>query len=92
MTPAVLLLTVSLIISQSHETANSFIPYVSFFVLLFFWQVTPTVYTQEMLQSTEERFANNKEITLPRVLELLDMSKSSQHKVNLVCNVYLGQH
>lgn len=48
-----------------------------------FLQVTPSVYTQEMLQSTEERFANNKEITQPRILELLDMSKSSQHKVNL---------
>lgn len=45
--------------------------------------MTPTVYTQEMLQSTEERFASNKEIMLPRVLELLDMSKSSQHKVTL---------
>lgn len=44
-------------------------------------QVTPSVYTQEMLQSTEERLDNTKEVHLPRILELLDMSKSTHHKV-----------
>lgn len=45
-------------------------------------QVTPSVYTREMLQSTEERLANTTEVHPPRILELLDMSKTTQHKVN----------
>ncbi|TMS05542.1 Hydrocephalus-inducing protein-like protein [Larimichthys crocea] len=34
-------------------------------------RVTPSVYTLEMLQSTEERLANTTEVHLPRVLEAL---------------------
>lgn len=45
-------------------------------------QVTPSVYTQEMLWSTEERLANTTEVHPPQILELLDMSKTTQHKVN----------
>lgn len=45
-------------------------------------QVTPSVYTQEMLQSTEERMANTNEMHPPQILELLDMSKTTHHKVN----------
>ncbi|CAB1432185.1 unnamed protein product [Pleuronectes platessa] len=47
-------------------------------------RVTPSVYIQEMLQSTEERLANTKEMHPPRILELLDMSKTSHHKLSLV--------
>uniref|UniRef100_A0A3Q4BV25 HYDIN/VesB/CFA65-like Ig-like domain-containing protein n=1 Tax=Mola mola TaxID=94237 RepID=A0A3Q4BV25_MOLML len=47
-------------------------------------QVIPSVYTQEMLQSTEERMANNKELHPPRILELLDISKATHHKLSLV--------
>ncbi|GAA6221266.1 hydrocephalus-inducing protein homolog [Lates japonicus] len=47
-------------------------------------RVTPSVYTQEMLQSTEERLANTNEIRPPRILELLDMSKTTHHKSSLV--------
>lgn len=47
-----------------------------------FLQVTPSVYIQEMLQSTEERLANTNEIYRPRILELLDMNQSTNHKVN----------
>nr|XP_019962004.1 PREDICTED: hydrocephalus-inducing protein homolog [Paralichthys olivaceus] len=47
-------------------------------------KVTPSVYTQEMLQSTEERLANTKQIHPPRILELLDMSKTTHHKLSLV--------
>lgn len=45
-------------------------------------QVTPSVYTHEMLLSTEERLANTKEVHSPRILELLDMSETTHHKVN----------
>lgn len=45
-------------------------------------QVTPSVYTQEMLQSTEERLANSKELHPTRILELLDISRTTHHKVN----------
>lgn len=44
-------------------------------------QVTPSVYTQEMLQSTKEHLANTTEVHPPRILELLDMSKTTHHKV-----------
>ncbi|XP_034444093.1 hydrocephalus-inducing protein homolog [Hippoglossus hippoglossus] len=47
-------------------------------------RVTPSVYSQEMLQSTEERLANTKEMHPPRILELLDMSKTTHHKLSLV--------
>nr|XP_029134421.1 hydrocephalus-inducing protein homolog [Labrus bergylta] len=47
-------------------------------------QVTPSVYTQEMLQSTEERLANSNEVQPPRILELLDMSMTTHHKLSLV--------
>ncbi|XP_049928998.1 hydrocephalus-inducing protein homolog isoform X2 [Epinephelus moara] len=47
-------------------------------------RVTPSVYTQEMLQSTEERLANTNEMHQPRILELLDMSKTTHHKLSLV--------
>lgn len=42
--------------------------------LSFYVQVPPSVYTQEMLQTTEERLASTQEIQPPRILELLDMS------------------
>lgn len=45
-------------------------------------QVSPSVYTQEMLKSTEERLANINEVHPPRILELLDMGKTTHHKVN----------
>ncbi|XP_028440234.1 hydrocephalus-inducing protein homolog [Perca flavescens] len=47
-------------------------------------RVTPSVYTQEMLQSTMERLANNDEMHESRILELLDMSKTTHHKLSLV--------
>ncbi|XP_026221932.1 hydrocephalus-inducing protein homolog [Anabas testudineus] len=47
-------------------------------------KVTPSVYTQEMLQSTEERLANTNEIHPPCILELLDMSQTTHHKLSLV--------
>lgn len=43
-------------------------------------QVTPSVFSQEMQQSTEERFDSITEVHPPHVLELLDMA--SHHKVN----------
>ncbi|XP_027128846.1 hydrocephalus-inducing protein homolog isoform X3 [Larimichthys crocea] len=51
-------------------------------------RVTPSVYTLEMLQSTEERLANTTEVHLPRVLELFDIRSSKQHKL---CLVDMGQ-
>lgn len=47
-------------------------------------QVTPSVYTLEMLQSTEEHLANTNEVHPPRILELLDMSKTTHHNVNAI--------
>ncbi|XP_070763174.1 hydrocephalus-inducing protein homolog [Enoplosus armatus] len=47
-------------------------------------RVTPSLYTQEMLQSTEERLAHTNEVHPPRILELLDMSKTTHHKLSLV--------
>ncbi|KAG7229797.1 hypothetical protein INR49_012446 [Caranx melampygus] len=47
-------------------------------------RVTPSVYTQEMFQSTEELLANTTEVHPPRILELLDMSKTTQHKSSSV--------
>ncbi|KAM9351908.1 hydrocephalus-inducing protein homolog [Symphorus nematophorus] len=47
-------------------------------------KVTPSIYTQEMLQSTKERMDNTSEVHLPRILELLDMSKTTHHKFSLV--------
>uniref|UniRef100_A0A3P8WZA5 HYDIN/VesB/CFA65-like Ig-like domain-containing protein n=1 Tax=Cynoglossus semilaevis TaxID=244447 RepID=A0A3P8WZA5_CYNSE len=47
-------------------------------------QVTPSVYTHEMLLSTEERLANTKEVHSPRILELLDMSETTHHKSSMV--------
>uniref|UniRef100_UPI003AADF4DB hydrocephalus-inducing protein homolog n=1 Tax=Centroberyx gerrardi TaxID=166262 RepID=UPI003AADF4DB len=47
-------------------------------------RVTPSVYTQEMLQSTEERLANTNEMHPPRILELLDMGETTHHKFSLV--------
>uniref|UniRef100_A0A8C2Z802 HYDIN/VesB/CFA65-like Ig-like domain-containing protein n=1 Tax=Cyclopterus lumpus TaxID=8103 RepID=A0A8C2Z802_CYCLU len=46
--------------------------------------VTPSAYTQEMLQSTEERLANTDNMQPPCILELLDMSKTTHHKLSLV--------
>lgn len=37
-------------------------------------KVPPSVYTQEMLQTTEERLASTQEMQPPRIVELLDMS------------------
>lgn len=50
-------------------------------------QVTPSVYTQEMLQSTEEHLANTNEVNPPHILELFDTSKTINHKVN-TCQFY----
>ncbi|XP_047451812.1 hydrocephalus-inducing protein homolog [Mugil cephalus] len=47
-------------------------------------RVTPSVFTQEMLQSTEERLGNTTEVHPPRILELLDMTKTTRHKLSLV--------
>ncbi|XP_073328914.1 hydrocephalus-inducing protein homolog [Pagrus major] len=47
-------------------------------------RVTPSVYTQEMLQSTEERLANTNEVNPPHILELFDTSKTINHKLTLV--------
>ncbi|KAG7521590.1 hydrocephalus-inducing protein-like [Solea senegalensis] len=47
-------------------------------------KVTPSVYTQEMSQSAEERLANTREVHPPRILELLDMSKTTHHKLTTV--------
>lgn len=46
-------------------------------------QVTPSFYTQEMLQSTEEHLANTNEVNPPHILELFDTSKTIHHKVNI---------
>lgn len=43
-------------------------------------RVTPSVFTQEMLQSTEERLSNTAEVHPPRILELLDLSAAPNHK------------
>lgn len=48
------------------------------------FQVTPSFYTQEMLQSTEEHLANTNEVNPPHVLELFDKSKTIHHKVNTI--------
>lgn len=48
-------------------------------------QVTPSVFTQEMLQSTEERLGNTTEVHPPRILESLDMTKTTHQKVKC-CN------
>ncbi|XP_031731518.1 hydrocephalus-inducing protein homolog isoform X1 [Anarrhichthys ocellatus] len=47
-------------------------------------RVTPSAYTQEMLQSTEERLASTDNMHQPRILELLDMSNTTHHKFSLV--------
>ncbi|XP_041651130.1 hydrocephalus-inducing protein homolog [Cheilinus undulatus] len=47
-------------------------------------RVTPSVYTQEMLRSTEECQHNTKEVQPPRILELFDMSKTTHHKMSSV--------
>nr|XP_046249402.1 hydrocephalus-inducing protein homolog [Scatophagus argus] len=47
-------------------------------------RVTPSAYTQEMLQSTEEHLANTNKVHLPRILELFDMSSAAHHKLSLV--------
>lgn len=46
-----------------------------------FLQLVPSVYAQEMSQSTEERLANTYEMHPPRILELLDMTETTHHKV-----------
>ncbi|XP_069028847.1 hydrocephalus-inducing protein homolog [Embiotoca jacksoni] len=46
-------------------------------------KVTPSAFTQEMLQSSSERQANA-EVHLPRILEWIDMSKTTNRKLSLV--------
>ncbi|XP_077955507.1 hydrocephalus-inducing protein homolog isoform X2 [Gasterosteus aculeatus] len=46
--------------------------------------VTPSAYTQEMLQSTEERLANTNDMQQPHIVELLDMSETTHQKLSLV--------
>ncbi|XP_068458365.1 hydrocephalus-inducing protein homolog isoform X2 [Clinocottus analis] len=43
-------------------------------------RVTPSAYTQEMLQPTEERLANTDNMRPPHILEHLDMSTTTHHK------------
>ncbi|XP_025999986.1 hydrocephalus-inducing protein-like isoform X2 [Astatotilapia calliptera] len=43
-------------------------------------RVTPSVFSQEMLQSTEERLSNTAEVHPPRILELLDLSAAPHRK------------
>ncbi|XP_030281249.1 hydrocephalus-inducing protein homolog isoform X1 [Sparus aurata] len=45
-------------------------------------RVTPSFYTQEMLQSTEEHLANTNEVNPPHILELFDTSKTIHHKLS----------
>ncbi|XP_035381538.1 hydrocephalus-inducing protein homolog [Electrophorus electricus] len=47
-------------------------------------KLTPSVYAQELSQTTEERLANTYETHLPRILELLDMSETTHHKFSTV--------
>lgn len=44
-------------------------------------QLIPSVYAREMCQTTEERLSNTYEMHPPRILELLDMSETTHHKV-----------
>ncbi|XP_075327326.1 hydrocephalus-inducing protein homolog [Odontesthes bonariensis] len=46
--------------------------------------VTPSVFTQQMLQSTEERLSNASEAHPPRILEQLCMSDTAHHKSSSV--------
>uniref|UniRef100_A0A3B4AXY3 HYDIN/VesB/CFA65-like Ig-like domain-containing protein n=1 Tax=Periophthalmus magnuspinnatus TaxID=409849 RepID=A0A3B4AXY3_9GOBI len=46
--------------------------------------MTPTMYSKEMLQSTEERLANTMKMYPPRILEQLDMTYTSFHKFSLI--------
>ncbi|KAM8849594.1 hydrocephalus-inducing protein homolog isoform 2-T2 [Spinachia spinachia] len=46
--------------------------------------MTPSAYSQEMLQSTEERLANTDDMQQPRIVELLDMSETTRHKSSIV--------
>jgi len=45
------------------------------------FQLIPSVYAQKMCQTTEERLSNTYEVHPPRILELLDMSEATHHKV-----------
>ncbi|KAM9376112.1 hydrocephalus-inducing protein-like [Pholidichthys leucotaenia] len=45
-------------------------------------KVTPSVFEQEMLQTTEDRLSNTMEVHPPRILEWLDMTKASCHKIS----------
>ncbi|XP_037834213.1 hydrocephalus-inducing protein homolog [Kryptolebias marmoratus] len=47
-------------------------------------RMTPSVFTQETLQSTEQRLRNTKEAYRPQVLEWLDSSNAVHHKVSSV--------
>ncbi|XP_041964608.1 hydrocephalus-inducing protein homolog isoform X2 [Alosa sapidissima] len=47
-------------------------------------RMTPSVFAKEMSLSTEERLANTSEMHLPRILELLDMSKTTHQKASCV--------
>ncbi|KAM6936867.1 hydrocephalus-inducing protein homolog [Xenentodon cancila] len=47
-------------------------------------QVTPSVFTQEMLQSTEERLRNTSSVHLPLILERFDWSNTTHPKLSLV--------
>uniref|UniRef100_A0A3B5AYV9 HYDIN/VesB/CFA65-like Ig-like domain-containing protein n=1 Tax=Stegastes partitus TaxID=144197 RepID=A0A3B5AYV9_9TELE len=47
-------------------------------------QMTPSVFTQEMLQSTEERLANTTEVHQPRILEFLGTGMTPHGNFSLV--------
>ncbi|XP_029910601.1 hydrocephalus-inducing protein homolog [Myripristis murdjan] len=47
-------------------------------------KVTPSSYAKEMLQTTEERLANTKEVHPPRIVEQFDISETTYHKHSCV--------
>ncbi|CAG5958443.1 unnamed protein product [Menidia menidia] len=47
-------------------------------------RVTPSAFTQEMLQSTEERLSNTVEVQPPRILELLPMNGPPHQRITTV--------
>ncbi|XP_030621187.1 hydrocephalus-inducing protein homolog [Chanos chanos] len=47
-------------------------------------RITPSVFEQEMVLSTEQRLAKTFEMHPPRILELLDMSMNTHHKFSSV--------
>lgn len=42
----------------------------------------PSTYLHEMSLDTEQKLASTREVRLPRIIELLDMSETTHQKVN----------